>query len=363
MKAEATTNVTEGFILNLNEIRDGDIILEAGYKPHSLLIKRLTKSDYSHAMIFFENSIFEATKSGTVFTRVPNRFFVTRESDLKVLRHNEPLSEERLKEMAFFARTQIATTYSVREAIKSSRKQKPKKRNEGQFCSRLVAESLNAGGVRATSSIYYCTPADLENSELFHVVKNAVIRATPAELKHASSGEMHPKHQKATVEWTKKAKKLLAQKGIKAQSINDITQAVVASQDLKLDKLVATAMIESGFASNYDDDRTANPYRYSVEIFTQKLIAGEVDINEEVRKEISIFRLQMENLKNIRINLSNGGSLYKTIQINHHIYESILRIIKERMDILVEACVDTGISTPAVKIARDIRSSISNAIS
>lgn len=350
-----TISSDEGYVLNLNLLRDGDVILESGYKPHSELIKIKTGSRYSHAMIFLGRTIFEATKNGTVFTRVPNRFHVKSSDDLKIIRLKEPISESSLNNMETYARTQIATSYSVPEAIRSSREKKPKKKKEkGQFCSRLVAEILNAGGIHSVDNIHYCTPADLEKLEdsgLFSVVEGAVKKASPEEMKHASSGEMHPKHQKATVEWTKKAKKLLKPYGNNIQNINEILQALLDSRNLKLDKIIASSMIESGYADDYKDDRIANPYRYDTAEFSRLFSEGLISIDAEIDKEISIFKLQMTNIKSSKSNLDSTLGMYKTIKLEYEICKGILSAIKDRMDVLLAVCREHKVSSPNVDYA------------
>lgn len=148
MKESQTTPSIDGFVLNLAELKSGDVILEAGYKPHSEAIKIKTGSHYSHAMIFLENSIFESTMSGSVFTRVPNRFYVKNEKDLKVIRHKTSLSNESLEFITMHARTSIGTSYSISEAIISSKKNRPSTKKKQQpilfaLCSRMFERRRN----------------------------------------------------------------------------------------------------------------------------------------------------------------------------------------------------------------------------
>lgn len=361
MKDSLQTNPGEGYVLNIVNLKNGDVILESGKKIHSEIIKKKTGSNYSHAMIFLDGTIFESTKGGTVFTRVPNRFYVKAENDLKVIRYKDDINNHSLEQITFHARTNIATSYSVPEAVRSSRKNKPtNKKEKGQFCSRFVAESLNAGGIRTVKNIHYCTPADLENSELFFEVPFAVKIATPDEIEHASSGEMHPKHQKATVEWTKKAKKALKAFNSNAQTVSEIYQAVLDSNNLKLDKLVATAMIESGYTDNYNDDKDANPYRYSISEFTKLLTEKRVNIDEEVRKELSIFNLQINNIKISRTNLENSQGIFRIMKLDYEVCLGILRSIKARMDVLLEVCRENDIVSPSVDRARHMCNAISS---
>lgn len=353
----------EGYVLRLDLLRNGDVILESGHKPHSEAIKKKTESNYSHAMIYLEGTIFESTKGGSVFTRVPNRFYVKNEEDLKVIRYNGELSDEALEKMAWHARINVATTYSVPEAIRSSRKKKPTtKKTKGQFCSRFVAESLHAGGIKAVDNIHYCTPAELEGAGDFSVVPGAVKRATPAEIQHADKSKLHPKHQKATVEWTRKAKTLLKPLNNKVQTINDIYQALIDSRNPKIDKAIAKAMVESGYTRNFDDDRMENPYRYDESEFAKLLKEGRIDLNREVRKEVHITKLFIRNHETNCRNLEVTGKMFRALQLEYEVGAGNLIAIKDRMDTLISACVDMNTSSNSVEVARQISHAIKDAL-
>lgn len=353
----------EGYVLRLDLLRNGDVILESGHKLHSEIIKTKTGSNYSHAMIYLEGTIFESTKGGSVFTRVPNRFYVKSAEDLKVIRYSGELSDEALEKMAWHARTSVATTYSVPEAIRSSREKKPTtKKATGQFCSRFVAESLYAGGIKAVDNIHYCTPADIEGAHDFSVVPDVVKKATPAEILHADGSKLHPAHQKATVQWTKKAKTLLRPMNSNVQTINDVYQALIDSRNPKIDKAIAKAMIDSGYTKNLDDDRVANPYRYDENEFSKLLAAGEIDLNSEVRKEVHITRLFIRNHKINRHNIKITHGMFRALQLEYDVGVGNLMAINDRMETLVSACVDMGISTNSVEVARQIVRSIHDAL-
>ncbi|MGX9379801.1 hypothetical protein [Pseudomonas sp. JQ36] len=221
---------------------------------------------------------------------------------------------------------------------------------------------MNAGGIKAVDNIHYCTPAELEDSGEFSEVQNAVKKATPEEMKHATSGKLHPKHQKATVEWIKKAKKLLKPNNNKVQTSGDIFQAILDTKNLKLDRAVAKAMIESGYTDNYNDDKEINTYRYDAEEFSTRLKNGDISIEEEVRKEISIFRLQMKNIKISRQNVNITLGTYRTLKLEYEICKNILETVKNRMDILIEACETNKIFSPSIDIAKRISNEIESEI-
>jgi hypothetical protein len=354
----------ERYVLELNALKDGDVILEAGYALHSAAIKAAIESSYSHVMIYLERSIFEATKNGSVFTRVPNRFTVKSANDLKVLRYNDGLNSESLDRMINHARGQVATYYSVPEAVRSAKGKKPTVKRNGQFCSRLVAEILSAGGVKVAKNIHYCSPADIERTQesgMFTEVQDAVRKATPAEIAHAYAGELHPKHQKATVQWTKRARKLIDRKHV--QNMNDIFQALIDSRSLALDKQIASAMIDSGYLDAYGDERAKNAYRVSIEEFFRRLDADQISLTDEIIKEVSVVRNLVRNIGPARENFRNTGGFYRVLKIEKDICEQGLRHASERLGVILAVCAIKRIESEEVEIAHRLSISVSRALS
>lgn len=106
----------KGYILDLSKLEDGDVVLEHGYSKVSPIIELATNCYYTHAMIYLEDTLIEATGDGGVFSRVPNRFYVPYRNDLKVLRLKEravPFIMDRIK---LRARDLVGSSYSVKEA-------------------------------------------------------------------------------------------------------------------------------------------------------------------------------------------------------------------------------------------------------
>ena len=123
------------YILKYEDLQLGDIILESGHKPHSYAIKKYTKSNFSHAMICVEGmSIIHAEKKG-IFSLNPQRLLVENITDLRVLRFNQKLSNDELKNIEFFLRDKIGSVYSVKEAFSiTNESRKDENYNKYQFC-------------------------------------------------------------------------------------------------------------------------------------------------------------------------------------------------------------------------------------
>lgn len=105
------------FILDTDQLKIGDIILEHGYAKHSDVICSQTGSRYSHAMIYVGGTIIEATLDGGVFSRVPNRSAVRDINDFKVLRLKETADVNMFLHITDYARSLLGSKYSVAQAL------------------------------------------------------------------------------------------------------------------------------------------------------------------------------------------------------------------------------------------------------
>ena len=356
----------KGFVLDLSKLQDGDIIIEHGYSKFSPIIQVATDCYYTHAMIYLETTIIEATGDGGVFSRIPNRFYVPLIEDLKVLRLIEPAHPHIIEKIKMRARDLVGSSYSVKEAALAGLTQKAKalllkKINKYQFCSRLVAQCYEFGGIPLVKNTNYCSPKDIFKSELLYEVIDAIKEATPEELHHARSGVLHPKHLRCCVEWVKEAKKILKKWNYEVQTINEIIGAVINSKNKKIDNAICDAIHKSGYLTNYLDDKNANPFRYDVALFSKKTQNHPEIIDAEIYKEISITKLHMRNyyeaVKQYKNNEANILKLHIELQKN------LLLIIKERLSVIVECCHKNHIKPNNIELAHHMINDIENTLS
>lgn len=336
----------KGYILDMSKLKDGDIILEHGYSKISPIIEGVTNCYYTHAMIYLEETIIEATGDGGVFSRVPNRFYVPYREDLMVLRLTSAIPSYCMDQITLRARDLVGSCYDITQAAlaglnPAQKKKLLKKANKYQFCSRLVAQCYDRGGVKLVDSIDYCSPRDIfDAKDYLEEIKDAVKEASPAEIFHAKSGEVHPHHLKCCVTWVRESKKILKKSGYDVQTINEIVSAVIHSKNKKIDDLICTKIIESGYLTNFLDDKTVNPYRYSSELFSEKIEQADGDVNDkldaEIWKEKSIVNLHCKNFITTK-NMYNEHPV-KILKLHLELHKNILSIIKERLIIILSYC-------------------------
>lgn len=168
------------YIFDIEKLEEGDILLTAQKKLLSIstVIKVLTWSRYSHAMIYVGNySFIHAVAEGGVRRQNIQHQFFKKGSQACVLRVKDA---KIAKTACEYAKLQVHTQYSVREAIRT----KIELTEEGnrQFCSRLVAEAYAKAGLPLVKNSSLCSPQELYESSLTEVISGCLREATSNDL-------------------------------------------------------------------------------------------------------------------------------------------------------------------------------------
>nr|WP_314422007.1 YiiX/YebB-like N1pC/P60 family cysteine hydrolase [uncultured Erwinia sp.] len=361
------------FILNADYLQPGDIILERGYEWYSKKICEQTGSRYSHAMIFVGGTIIEATRTGGVFSRIPNRSTVHEKNDFLVLRLKEKPDTEVIKKICNHALYLVGSQYSVSEAlsVKGPRFLKEFSENSRkQFCSRLVAQCYQEGGINLVDDINFCSPADIENSiDLLQEVKGAILRASEGEVRHALALSPHAGHTDNTVNFVNMAIEVFKNHGIKMvgspygevviTTLNDISWALYQNKDVPgLDEELTEAMYASGYLDHINVDREKNPFRYDYALFKLKVeTASGGDKNElfeiirqEVNNAVGILERRLQSYIMARENIKTG---LKYAEAEFSAPKGMLLIIKDRL-IIIERYSAQFKNTPGFKEINDM---------
>lgn len=159
------------YILKYNDLQRGDIIIDREDSDESRKIRRITRSDYSHARLYVNNSVMEANGLGVQSVN-PQRILYDRSDDVVVLRCKE-ITEEQKINACLFARSEFAKEYGLSGSDNS------------QYCFRLVAEAYQYAGIEITKTHTRCNANDFLNSEKLEVVHDMVREATEKDLEIA----------------------------------------------------------------------------------------------------------------------------------------------------------------------------------
>lgn len=167
--------------LNEEVLVAGDIILTTTSRFISGVIRTVTNSDISHAMLYVQHcSIIHADSEG-VHSENTQRIFLDPDLAVYVLRLRNDLSPQTARHICDDVRSKVGTEYNKVEAIRS-----PvgwgKTYTARQFCSRLIAQSYEKFGHPLVKNANYCTPEDLLKSQDLIQVKNPTVEVTAEEI-------------------------------------------------------------------------------------------------------------------------------------------------------------------------------------
>ncbi len=319
------------YILKYENLKLGDIILESGHKLHSYAIKKRTESNFSHSMICVgDMSIIHAEKEG-IFSLNPQRLLVENMTDLKVLRFTQKLSNDELKELDFFLRDKIGSVYSVIEALSVvTRNRKENSNNKYQFCSRLVAQAYQHIDYQIVDDINFCSPADIEKSNLFYEVNDIVRKAEEHDIIFARTRNMVKENQVSMYSWLNKIRDIANKKyNFTISKVNDVD--IFLSKHDKEDNIICDLIIKSGYLKNYLIEVENNPHMYDENIFIEKF--KDIDniiyaLEKEFSNIPSYTNRAIENYKNSLLSYQNTN--FKYYKLHTTLYKELLGVSLSR---------------------------------
>ena len=97
------------YLLDRTKMKPGDIILTRSNEKNSSLICRITKSDFSHAILYVGESSYIHSDPYGVHSSNIQRLLIEQVQYAKVVRVDNPVA---IKQAITYARLQIGTSYS-----------------------------------------------------------------------------------------------------------------------------------------------------------------------------------------------------------------------------------------------------------
>lgn len=324
------------YILNLDKLRMGDVILSSGSAKVSKAIMLATNSKYSHAMLYVGNSIIHADGSG-IFSINPQRQIYKSKKDILVLRFKESISDEKILAVCQYARTLIGSLYSTKEATLTKLYANTKKTtaNREQFCSRLVAQCYESIGYKIVNNPDYCSPEDIRKSSYLFEVDTFLTKATPEQIEFSKKDDPILKNQQITYYWLNKTRDLAKEReGVEIQTLNDVDVFMIEYP--KYDSEISKYIHDSGYLDHFDSDVAINPYRYDYKLFRNHIesnnIPPEIAVSAELEKEPGLLHRFATNYSGY-LNYYNQTKL-EYFKIHVTLYKNLLSLSIDRLSIL-----------------------------
>ncbi|CAH6852205.1 conserved hypothetical protein [Vibrio chagasii] len=247
------------YLFDRTKLKPGDIILTRSNEKNSSLICRITKSDFSHAILYVGESSYIHSDPYGVHSSNIQRLLIDELRYAKVVRVNNPAA---IKKAIIYARLQIGTSYSKVSAANAFTKVFTKLDAKRQFCSRLVAKAYETAEVNLVENSNACLPQEIADSVYVGEVKGCLYQAESKEIEFARSYDPLKDQTEITNNILKSVRKLL---GSKIQSLADITSALIANP--KYDNEITEIYEYSGYLTMWVYEQERNPWRYNVDLF------------------------------------------------------------------------------------------------
>lgn len=263
------------YILDLETLQIGDIILSKSDSEISQLVRRITGSQFSHARLYVGVSTCIDSDGYGVQSNNVQRLLFENEADVVVLRLRDSKLTDRLANVETFARQKIGTEYSTSEAkIAALRKEEHSQQPNRQFCTRFVAQAYSSAGISISKNPDYCLPEDLLNSESLKVVECFLRTPSAKEIEFAQSENPLQKQAEIHNKIFKKAREISGQD---IQTFEQLSELIISNPDL--DEELTSFISESGYLSLTDSDKEKNPWHYDSRLMIEYYTHPEAIIN------------------------------------------------------------------------------------
>lgn len=320
------------YIIDINKIEPGDIILTRDDSPLSQFIRRLSKSNFSHARLHVGAfSCIESDGRGVQAQNMQRVLFENRD-DVKLLRLASD-NKNLIANAIAFARQKVGTQYSTDEAKLSLLKSKEKaKEPNRQFCTRFVSQSFLSAGVNLVDNPDYCNPEELLKSDKLIEVSDFLREATDNEVAFAESESPIEKQNKIHNKILEKAREIASDD---IQTFEQLAQYVIKHPENE--PLITQIVEESGFLTMWEWDIEENPYHYDFDEFISHFE------NPFQRLEVAMYFATTEKhtrerfeqtLNTVRFCYSISGLRYFEVLIE--LYEKLIELSHKREAVALE---------------------------
>ena len=118
------------YLIDIETIEEGDIILFRSSSETSELVRRITKSQYSHAILYVGvGSVIDSDGYGVQSNNI-QRLLIEKPDDIVVLRLKDSALRSRIRIVEMFARRNIGMQYSTSEARIAALKKEAEAKNQ-----------------------------------------------------------------------------------------------------------------------------------------------------------------------------------------------------------------------------------------
>ena len=175
------------YIVDLSKLLPGDIILERNDRNLSRLVRKLSNSQYSHALLYTGNS--NCIDAGNIVKSCNlQRKLYKNSDDVCVLRLKKELYDDNIIEAAIcYVRMVVGQEYSMEDAKKMALRNADNPMTNRQICTRLIAQAYKKGNIELVENEDFPTPEDILQSGKLEKINDITCEATEEDIAFADS--------------------------------------------------------------------------------------------------------------------------------------------------------------------------------
>ena len=309
----------------MENLKAGDIILTAQLGLVSKAVRLSTGSKFSHAILYVGDGSYIHSDGQGVHSNNVQRLIFEKKGYAEVLRVE---NSDYIYEACIFARSQIGKEYSVKDAISTKNPLLKKKKNNRQFCSRLVAQAYEYSGLKLVDDVDYCTPKELNDSSFTNIATGCLRRATEYETEFANSPSPLQRQTEITNEILSSVRKITS---TDIQSFEDLAKFVI--ENPSYDSQITDLVRNSGYLNMWEYEANQNPWRYDGKIFLS------LGMDSNFKKERAEFELKSA-LEQAKL-YSRNYKMYQNLRLhydrryfemNMELYRSLINQMNKRIE-------------------------------
>ncbi|MEQ9230514.1 MAG: YiiX/YebB-like N1pC/P60 family cysteine hydrolase [Cyclobacteriaceae bacterium] len=291
------------YCFEIDQLQPGDILLTRSDSRVSELVRRITGSRYSHAILYVGvSSIIESDGYGVQSNNL-QRVLISQKDDAKVLRLKSDSRSTKTQNAEVFARRLVGTAYSTDEAkISHLKLESEAKEPNRQFCSRFVAQAYSNAGVNLVDNPDYCTPEDLLQSDLLIPVDDCLRVATDKEIEFANSENPMDEQTKIHNKIFDKARVLT---GNDVQTFEQLNESIIEFPEIDVE--MTEFVRKSGYLDMMEWDEKKNPQHYD----PKKLVEYYKDPNQILEVALRFASIEAKMRERIEMTISHLIQLNK----------------------------------------------------
>jgi hypothetical protein len=271
---------TKQYLLDTRLLEPGDILLSSVGELPSAGVRKVTKSDYSHAMLYVGVGSYVHSDLTGVHADNTQRLLLDSPSRATVLRIKRPDRNSIVEAAIMYARRTVGAQYSKREAAGVVVEKLRSGLTNRQFCSRLVAQAFAEAGFPLVADASYCTPQDIFDSAALIEVPGCVREASQNEVEFANSFNPLEVQRLSTNQFLSEVRKI---SGLDVQTQEQVAQCVADHPEH--DDAISEALQRSGYLDFWRLDVSINPWRYDAESFLSRGLSAD-SLAESARREM-----------------------------------------------------------------------------